>query len=479
MSKISLKTDFADGQILYGADLANNFKVIEAGVNSTEEVLNEAIETSKSELRNELDDITADRGWDWSGANADRVTFFKGTEVEVNAQTIKNGQLLYNTETGATALDHNNKRIVTGSGNVVEINEGATPDNVATKIWINKRKDGEIVDILNYRDNESNAWKELNLAVAGDTFPIGAIAVYPLENAPANWLLLNGQQVSRTEYSELFSILGTTYGEGNGTTTFNLPDFRGRTLVNMDTTDSLFDTVGKTGGEKEHLLTKEELPQIDIATHYANPSTSGGNGNGLQFASTAGTSENILVHNANYGENPVHNNLQPYIVQNYIIKAKQSVGLLGNIVTDITATGGKDVATSKTVKNYVDNQITTVNNTIKDNHKYYISEHIVGTWVDGRNIYRRVFMGKLSNIPDPSQGSFARTILVADASDLDMISAGGKVHNTSDSQINLGYGLGNYGSQVYIYQNQLLIQHTLDIVGDFVVFVEYIKKSEA
>lgn len=426
MSKISLKTDFADGQILYGADLANNFKVIEAGVNSTEEVLNEAIEISKDELRDELDDITANRGWDWSGANADRVTFFKGTEAEVNAQTIKNGQLLYNTETGATALDHNNKRIVTGSGNVVEINGGTTPDNVATKIWINKRKDGEIVDILNYRDNESNAWKELNLAVAGDTFPIGAIAVYPLDSAPANWLPLNGQQVSRTEYAELFAILGTKYGAGNGTTTFSLPDFRGRHVVNLDFTQSSFNQVGKTGA----------------------------------FNNTVNSGDSA------------------YIVQNYIIKAKQSVGLLGNIVTDIAATGDKDVATSETVKNYVDNQITNINNTIKDKHKYYISEHIVGTWVDGRNIYRRVFMGKLSNTPVSGQSNICRTVLDQNASDLDMINAGGKVHNTSDSQINLGFEAAQYGSQVYIFQNQLLIQHTTDIVGDFMVFVEYIKKSD-
>lgn len=477
MSKINLKTNFVDGDMLYSADLNNNFKVIQEGVNSTEGVLDEAIEASKAELRKELNDITADRGWDWAGSEEERVTFFKGTELEVNAQAVKNGQLLYNTETGATALDHEGKRIVTGSGNVVEINEGTTPDNVATKIWINKRKDGEILDILNYRDNKSNAWKELNLAVAGDTLPIGSIAVYPLAKAPANWLILDGSEISRTEYSELFSILGTTYGEGNGTTTFNLPDFRGRTLVNMDTTDSLFDTIGKTGGEKEHLLTKEELPQIDIATHYAHPSTAGGNGDGLQFASTTGTSENILVHNANYGENPVHNNLQPYIVQNYIIKAKQSVGLVGNVVTNISATGTNDVATSATVKTYVDNEIKTVKNLITRNSSYSLEEVEVGVWVDGETpVYQRTFIGEASSNTAPEVPDAVKDVLLQDASFMELIMAFGKVNNTSGSQTSLGYTAGAYGAQVYVSNNSLVLQHTLDIVGKYIITVEYIKK---
>lgn len=48
---------------------------------------------------------------------------------------------------------------------------------------------------------------------------------------PQNYLLLNGQTISRTEYSELFTILGTTYGDGDGSTTFNLPDMRQRVPV--------------------------------------------------------------------------------------------------------------------------------------------------------------------------------------------------------------------------------------------------------
>lgn len=141
MSKISIKTDFVDGEKLFAQQLNNNFLVIQEGVNANEENLQEVIDQAIVELDNELEEITADRGWDWNGG--DRVTFFKGTTSQVNTQEIKNGQMLYNTETGETALDDNNSRIVTGSGNVIAISENA-PTNPATKEWIKPSK------MLNY-----------------------------------------------------------------------------------------------------------------------------------------------------------------------------------------------------------------------------------------------------------------------------------------------------------------------------------------
>ena len=418
MSKINLKTNFVDGDMLYGADLNNNFRVIQEGVNSTEVVLDEAIEASKVELRKELDDITADRGWNWAGSEEERVTFFKGTELEVNAQAVKNGQLLYNTETGATALDHEGKRIVTGSGNVVEINEGTTPENIATKIWINKRKDGELLDVLNYRDNENNEWKELSLAIAGDTLPIGSIAVYPLGNAPANWLALDGKAISRTEYAELFTVLGTTYGAGDGSTTFNIPDFRSRVVAHTDG----FGTVGRTNG-------------ITISS----------SGDGV-------------------------------IIQNYIIKAKQSIGLVGNVVTDIEATGAGDVATSATVKAYTDKIATQLQQNLDNIHTYTTEEQVVGTYL-GLPLYRKVYIGTATSTTEEGI-SDARDILEENVTNMNMLRAEGRVRNTSGSQVNLGYGAGNYGAQVYVYKNNLMLQHTVDIVGRFDVTVYYTKFSD-
>lgn len=58
--------------------------------------------------------------------------------------------------------------------------------------------------------------------------PIGTLAMWPTSIAPTGWLICDGSQVSRTTYASLFAVVGTVFGQGNGTTTFHLPDARGR-----------------------------------------------------------------------------------------------------------------------------------------------------------------------------------------------------------------------------------------------------------
>jgi microcystin-dependent protein len=73
--------------------------------------------------------------------------------------------------------------------------------------------------------------------------------------APTGWLLCDGTAVSRTTYSDLFAITSTTYGVGDGSTTFNLPNLKGRVPVGLDTSQTEFDVLGETGGAKTHTLT--------------------------------------------------------------------------------------------------------------------------------------------------------------------------------------------------------------------------------
>lgn len=79
---------------------------------------------------------------------------------------------------------------------------------------------------------------------------------------PSGYLLCDGSAVSRTTYSALFTAIGTTWGAGNGTTTFNLPNMQRRTAVGSggSGTATLGNAVGNTGGEENHTLTIAEMP---------------------------------------------------------------------------------------------------------------------------------------------------------------------------------------------------------------------------
>lgn len=152
-------------------------------------------------------------------------------------------------------------------------------------------------------------------------FPIGAGCDYYGTTAPENFLFADGSAISRTEYSVLFSIIGTTYGAGDGSTTFNLPDKRERVSVmykedsTMGTTGALFDTLGAKGGEDTHTLTIGETP-TDVVTNV-----SAGSSKTWDVAKTANSITSV-TQTKNTSGGAAHNNLQPYLVCNYIIRVK-------------------------------------------------------------------------------------------------------------------------------------------------------------
>lgn len=203
--------------------------------------------------------------------------------------------------------------------------------------------------ILKYRDPTTNEWKPVSISV-GDTLPVGSVIEYPSDKVPDNWLLCNGQTVSRTIYSELFNVLGTTWGTGDGSTTFNLPSKLGLVTVGKNPSDTSFNTLGKKGGEKTHKLTVSELASHthghrvvkQLWTQIANKDadsdlpravTNDGNNRGWSGYVTGGN-----CANQNTGGDTAHNNLQPYVVSNFIIKAKQSSGLVADVVNNLTST---------------------------------------------------------------------------------------------------------------------------------------------
>jgi microcystin-dependent protein len=103
---------------------------------------------------------------------------------------------------------------------------------------------------------------------ASSATPIGALQVFAGAAAPYGWLLCQGQAVSRALYARLYAVIGTTYGAGDGSTTFAVPDLRGRTIFGVDAgagrltgaaTGGFNATLGATGGEQSHQITANEV----------------------------------------------------------------------------------------------------------------------------------------------------------------------------------------------------------------------------
>lgn len=148
----------------------------------------------------------------------------------------------------------------------------------------------------------------------------GSIQVWPGSTAPEGWLLCNGQAVSRTTYANLFSVLGTAYGQGNGSTTFNVPDLTGRVPVGSNSTYPL----ASKGGEAAHALTSAENgPHTHDRLLWVDgqPVTLTGSESGAYRVSfTYDKGGPNMVSTSESGQGQAHNNMQPYIAQHYIIK---------------------------------------------------------------------------------------------------------------------------------------------------------------
>lgn len=168
------------------------------------------------------------------------------------------------------------------------------------------------------------------LADAGGVTPVGSITMFSGSTAPAGHLLCQGQAVSRTTYARLYAVIGTTYGAGDGSTTFNIPNLKGRVPVGLDSGDSTFDVRGETGGEKTVTLGYREIPvqkgarftwgQGNIGFNTQPQAYAGApSGNGLGTWQNDARYDADAANNFSSGGQP-HNNLQPFIVLHYIIK---------------------------------------------------------------------------------------------------------------------------------------------------------------
>jgi len=154
----------------------------------------------------------------------------------------------------------------------------------------------------------------------------GMVMLWTTGSAPTGWLLCDGSEVSRTTYSDLFAVIGTTYGAGDGSTTFNLPDFSDSALFGVDGTADFLDLTTSGGSSTHshsvgsHTLTTSEMPSHDHSNVH----------DGSQDQSDAG-SFSVAEPNrqalGSRGGGGSHNhgissddNTPPSLVLNYVVK---------------------------------------------------------------------------------------------------------------------------------------------------------------
>ena len=244
-------------------------------------------------------------------------------------------------------------------------------DNGRWLLLFKFNEDGEVVVV-----NATTAEHLENPPVIPDPVPTGCVQAYAGVAIPNGWLLCDGSAVDRNTYAALFTVIGTTYGAGNGTTTFNLPNLTGRVAVGAGSSYPL----AAKGGEASHTLTVNELAAhnhnftgatintgIQSANHTHGRGTmnitgrtyvvqdqsvvgSGAFDAQMQYGYWGGGGVNVFAGILNFdaqrgwtgqtsgvsanhyhtlttagtigdkGSNAAHNNMQPYIALKYIIK---------------------------------------------------------------------------------------------------------------------------------------------------------------
>lgn len=163
--------------------------------------------------------------------------------------------------------------------------------------------------------------------------PTGSLLMWPTSSAPSGWLLANGAAVSRTTYATLYALIGTTFGAGDGSTTFNLPNYTNNMPVGAGSSYAL----ASTGGSATTTISSSNLPSHTHSISVSDPGhfhtapitgpdvRAGGPYNitanyGLGTTNTSTATTGITASASNTGSGTAFNTISPYLAIYFIIK---------------------------------------------------------------------------------------------------------------------------------------------------------------
>lgn len=183
---------------------------------------------------------------------------------------------------------------------------------------------------------------KLATAVQALLVPAGSLVPFAGTSEPSGWLFCYGQAISRTTYAALFAAIGTSFGGGDGSTTFNVPDLRGRVVAGNDVmggtaagrltgAGGVGGSFGSNGGAETQTLTVAQMPSHE---HLVVTTTTGGTGlsgsSSVDYTASYNTNASYTLAGNQYpanagrssatGGGAAHSNVQPTSVLNYIIK---------------------------------------------------------------------------------------------------------------------------------------------------------------
>jgi len=255
------------------------------------------------------------------------------------AQTILN--------TNPVILDSRGEAVIWGAGAYRQILKDSLDNTIWDQETYGVDPDLYLQKAQNLADLTSASAARGNLGLDGLVVPVGAMVCWPGAVIPSNYLVCDGAAVSRTTYASLFSVVGTTFGAGDGSTTFNLPDARGRALFGKDNmggsaanriTNAISGitgtTLGASGGDERlfqhthtvnvtdpghsHTITRWEGYAAGTAVLSSRDATSFNAGNLAGAIQNASTGITATAVNAGAG---TAQNMPPALIVNIIIRA--------------------------------------------------------------------------------------------------------------------------------------------------------------